>query len=71
MGPDAFDRSTGIAVAPNGDVFVTDGHLLNQHNSARIVKFPNDGRFLKTWGHKGTIPLMWAPHSPIQAPKKA
>ena len=25
-GPDTFDRPTGVAVAPNGDVFVTDGH---------------------------------------------
>src|SRR5580704_8220746 len=55
-GPDTFDRPTGVAVAPNGDVFVTDGHSPNQHNSARVVKFSNDGRFLKTWGHKGTAP---------------
>src|SRR5436309_3354939 len=30
-GPDTFDRPTGVAVAPNGDVFVTDGHAPNQH----------------------------------------
>jgi hypothetical protein len=55
-GPDTFDRPTGVAVAPNGDVFVTDGHAPNQHNSARVVKFSRDGRFIKTWGHKGTAP---------------
>ena len=38
-GPDTFDRPTGVAVAPNGDVFVTDGHAPNRHNSARVVKF--------------------------------
>jgi len=25
----AFDRPTGVAVAPNGDIFVTDGHYPN------------------------------------------
>src|SRR6266852_5251898 len=55
-GPDTFDRPTGVAVAPNGDVFVTDGHAPNKHNSARVVKFSKDGRFIKTWGHKGAAP---------------
>src|SRR5712691_9724277 len=55
-GPDTFDRPTGVAVAPNGDVFVTDGHLPNHHNSGRVVKFSKEGRFIKTWGHKGAAP---------------
>jgi len=55
-GPDTFDRPTGVAVAPNGDIFVTDGHAPNQHNSARVVKFSKDGRFIKTWGHHGAGP---------------
>ena len=55
-GPDTFDRPTGIAIAPNGDIFVTDGHAPNAHNSARVVKFSKDGRFIKTWGHKGAAP---------------
>lgn len=53
-GPDTFDRPTGVAVAPNGDVFVTDGHAPNAHNSARVVKFSREGRFLKSWGHLGS-----------------
>jgi streptogramin lyase len=55
-GPDSFDRPTGVAVAPNGEVFVSDGHLPNKHGSARIVKFTKDGRFIKSWGHKGAAP---------------
>jgi DNA-binding beta-propeller fold protein YncE len=55
-GQDTFDRPTGVAVAPNGDVFVSDGHLPNKHDSARIVKFTKDGKFIKSWGHKGTAP---------------
>lgn len=55
-GPDTFDRPTGVAVAPNGDIFVADGHAPNAHNSARVVKFSPEGRFLKSWGHLGTAP---------------
>ena len=51
-GPDTFDRPTGVAVAANGDIFVTDGH--GQNN--RVVKFSPDGRFIKTWGRTGAGP---------------
>ena len=55
-GPDTFDRPTGVAIAPNGDIFVTDGHYPNSHMSARVVKFSKDGRFIKTWGREGSAP---------------
>jgi hypothetical protein len=55
-GPDTFDRPTGIAVAPNGDVFVSDGHNPNKHDNARVMKFAKDGRFIKAWGKKGSGP---------------
>jgi sugar lactone lactonase YvrE len=51
-GPDTFNRPTGIAIAPSGDVFVTDGHGTND----RVVKFSRDGRFVKTWGRHGSGP---------------
>jgi sugar lactone lactonase YvrE len=51
-GPDTFDQPSGIAIAPNGDIFVTDGHGKND----RVVKFSKDGRFIKTWGHHGAGP---------------
>ena len=44
-----FNRPTDIAFAPNGDFYVSDGY-----GNSRIVKFSKDGRFLKTWGTKGT-----------------
>jgi DNA-binding beta-propeller fold protein YncE len=50
-GPDTFNGPTDVAVAPNGDVFVADGHV-----NARIVKFSPDGTFIKAWGKKGTGP---------------
>jgi hypothetical protein len=55
-GPDTFDRPTGVSIAPNGDVFVADGHSGNRSNSARVVKYSPAGRFIKTWGRLGAEP---------------
>ncbi len=55
-GPDMFDRPTGVAIAPNGDIFVADGHFPNKHDTARVVKFSKDGHFIKSWGRKGGGP---------------
>jgi sugar lactone lactonase YvrE len=51
-GNDTFNRPSDVLVAPNGDIFVADGH--GGDSNARIVKFSKDGRFIKTWGKKGT-----------------
>ncbi len=40
-----------MAIAPNGDIFVADGH--GGDSNARIVKFSKDGKFIRTWGKKG------------------
>jgi DNA-binding beta-propeller fold protein YncE len=53
-GPDTFDRPTGVAVAPNGDIFVSDGHYPNKHHNARVLKFSKDGKFIKSWGRLGS-----------------
>ena len=50
-GPDTFNRPSDVLTAPNGDIFVADGH--GGDSNARIVKFSKDGRFIKTWGKKG------------------
>jgi len=57
-GLDEFDAPTDVAVAPNGDIFVADGHSGGgtATGNARIVKFDKDGKFLKTWGRKGMGP---------------
>jgi glucose/arabinose dehydrogenase len=36
-GSDTFDRPTGVAVAPNGDIFVSDGHSPNKSNNGRVL----------------------------------
>lgn len=55
-GTDVFDRPTGVAIGANGDIFVSDGHSRNKSNSARIVKFTKEGRFVKAWGRLGPEP---------------
>jgi len=61
-GPETFNMPSAVLVAPNGDIFVGDGHGGN--SNARVVKFSKDGRFIKAWGKKGTAPGDFeSPHS--------
>jgi hypothetical protein len=53
-GTDEFNAPSAVLVAPNGDIFVGDGHGGN--TNSRIVKFSRDGKFIKTWGKKGAAP---------------
>src|SRR5712672_2718868 len=53
-GPDTFNMASAGALAPNGAIFIADGHGGNSNN--RIVKFTKDGKFIKAWGKKGTGP---------------
>jgi sugar lactone lactonase YvrE len=53
-GPDEFNAPSAVLVAPNGDIFVADGHGGN--TNARMVKFTKDGKFIKSWGKKGSGP---------------
>jgi len=48
---DNFNRPTDIAWDPQGNMFVSDAY-----SSARIVKLDKTGRFIKTWGSKGSEP---------------
>jgi len=53
-GPDTFNGPSDVAIAPNGDIFVADGH--GNDTNARVVKFTKDGKFIKAWGKKGSGP---------------
>ena len=50
-GDDVFNQPSDVLVAPNGDIFVADGHSATGNN--RIVKFDSAGEFIKTWGSTG------------------
>ena len=57
---DALNGPSDVVVAKNGDIFVSDGESSN----ARVVKFSKDGRFIKSWGTKGSGPgQLNDPHS--------
>jgi sugar lactone lactonase YvrE len=56
MGPDIFGAPTDVVVAPNGDIFVTDGHQGCNCENARVVKFDKNGKFLMEFGKKGSGP---------------
>lgn len=54
-----FNRPTGVAVGPQGDIFVSDGY-----GNAAIHRFAPDGTLLKTWGGPGDEPgKFYVPHS--------
>ena len=63
--PTGLTEPTAVAVAPNGAVFVTEGH----NNSpdarvARVSKFAPDGTFIMSWGRTGPgIGEFSTPHS--------
>jgi DNA-binding beta-propeller fold protein YncE len=54
-----FNRPTGVALSPYGDIYVTDGY-----GNARVHKFAPDGTLLFSWGEPGTGPGQFqVPHS--------
>ncbi len=59
--PELFNEPCDVATAPNGDIFVADGHSGQNSNAtpstiARIVKFSKDGKYIKTIGKWGAGP---------------
>src|SRR4030095_4537692 len=61
-GPDTFSGPSDVVIAPNGDIFVADGHVAM--SNGRIVKFSKDGKFIKAWGKLGSGPGEFnVPHS--------
>lgn len=49
-----FNRPTDVQIAPNGEIFVADGHRSDGNN--RIVVFAPDGRYLREFGSLGSGP---------------
>ena len=57
---DQFTRPSDVAWDAEDNIFVADGHGPN----TRIAKFDRDGRFLTSWGSRGSEPGQFAlPHS--------
>lgn len=51
MSGQPFHRCTHTALAPNGDIYVSDGY-----GNARVHRYSPDGKLLKSWGEPGSGP---------------
>jgi len=51
MSGEPFNRCTHTALAPNGDIYVSDGY-----GNARIHKYAPDGKRILSWGEPGIDP---------------
>ena len=61
-GHDTFNNPSDVFVAPNGDIYIADGH--GPTTNARIVKFDKTGKFIKEWGGHGSGPdQLEGPHA--------
>jgi sugar lactone lactonase YvrE len=67
--PEALTEPNDVVTAPNGDIFVAEGHAGQNQNAppdtiARISKFDKTGKFIKSWGKLGSAPGEFrTPHS--------
>jgi DNA-binding beta-propeller fold protein YncE len=48
---DNFNRPTDVGWDAEGNIYVSDGY-----GNSRVAKFDKNGRFLKSWGSRGTAP---------------
>ena len=59
-----FWQPNDVLVAPNGDLFVAEGHSSQPGSVARVLKLDRTGKLLKTWGQLGSGPTdMNQPHA--------
>ena len=57
-GPGHLNQPTDVITAPNGDIFVADGHNGQSQDppagsTGRILKYTSDGTFVREWGQIG------------------
>jgi sugar lactone lactonase YvrE len=55
-GSHKLNQPNDIAIADNGDIFVAQGHTPGPMGDPRVLKFDKDGKFIKSWGGKGSGP---------------
>ncbi len=53
-GPDTFNAPNDVVTAPDGAIFVADGH--GGQVTPRVMKFSEDGTFITSWGQRGSGP---------------
>jgi DNA-binding beta-propeller fold protein YncE len=64
--PDYFWEPNAVITAPNGDIFVCEGHGNGATSSARVLKFDKTGKFLMSYGKRGNsgaVDELMQPHA--------
>jgi sugar lactone lactonase YvrE len=51
--PGYFFQPNDVLVAPNGDIYVAEGHSSQPGSTARVLKFSKDGQLVASWGKLG------------------
>lgn len=62
--PGYLFQPNDVYVAPNGDIFIGEGHANSEGSTARVLKFNSEGEFLMDFGQLGSGPDdFMQPHS--------
>ena len=55
-GTKLLNQPNDVVIGRNGDIFLVQGHQPNATGDPRVLKFDKTGKFIKTWGGRGTEP---------------
>jgi hypothetical protein len=62
--PNHFWQPNDVVTAPNGDIYVAEGHSDAPTANARILRFTRDGKFKDAWGELGSgVGELMQPHA--------
>ena len=62
--PAFFHQPNAVVTAPNGDIYVAEGHSDAPAANARILRFRKDGTFRDAWGRRGSgVGELLQPHA--------
>jgi sugar lactone lactonase YvrE len=55
-GTEYFWQPNAVFIAPDGSIYVSEGHSSSPGSTARVFKFSNDGKLITSWGQLGKGP---------------